>query len=333
MANVNIGAANIAKIRLAEQGSDPAAPASGFAYLFVKSDGQAYLGNDGSSILPLVLTLVSGTSSLLVGAKVLSFEDGLAIGITGTTAYIKSQDSVGQGGWIGVEETWTYASADAPTFTFTISGDKTGKYSAGMRVRLVQATGGTKYFIITVVAHAAGTTTITVYGGTDYVLANQAINNPNYSRDKAPIGFPLDPSKWKVRVISTDASSQSTPTQNQWYNLGSVTISIPIGIWDVSYSTSAYAIDAALANINIFSTLSTANNSESDVDFSCVSSETSVAAASTTLIAHHARAKTLVLAAKTSYYVNGKTSVAGVDTIAHYVSSPPTIVEAVCVYL
>lgn len=48
----------------------------------------------------------------------------------------QSQISGGLDGWIPAEETWTYASADDPTFTFTISGDKTGKYSVGMKIKL-----------------------------------------------------------------------------------------------------------------------------------------------------------------------------------------------------
>ena len=37
--------ANIAKIRVAEQGSDPSAPATGFGWLYEKTDQQLYLGN------------------------------------------------------------------------------------------------------------------------------------------------------------------------------------------------------------------------------------------------------------------------------------------------
>ncbi|GAI74321.1 unnamed protein product, partial [marine sediment metagenome] len=36
---------------------------------------------------------------------------------------------ISTGGWYSAKETWTYDSADDPTFTFKITGDKTGKYS------------------------------------------------------------------------------------------------------------------------------------------------------------------------------------------------------------
>lgn len=45
----NIGLANIAKIRLAEQGGDPAAPAAGYWYAYIKSDG-LYLEDESSNV-------------------------------------------------------------------------------------------------------------------------------------------------------------------------------------------------------------------------------------------------------------------------------------------
>lgn len=128
------------------------------------------------------------------------------------------------GGWVDANETWTYDSAT----TLTISGDKTAKYWPGMRLKLTQTT--EKFFIVTKVAHAAGTTTITFYGGTDYTLANAAITNPYYSVAKAPSGFPLSPDKWTITTTnSTERTTSST-------GLGSMTdtLVVPIGAWKVS---------------------------------------------------------------------------------------------------
>ena len=147
------------------------------------------------------------------------YGDGSNVGTKGT-----------EDGWIPSGETWTYASADDPTYTFTISGDLTGKYSAGMRIKLTQTTA--KYFIITKVAYSSPNTTITVYGGTDYDLANATITSPYYSMVKAPQGFPLDPDKWSV-VVTPGAFSQASATSDTWYNATSITI--PIGVWDFSY--------------------------------------------------------------------------------------------------
>src|SRR5574344_3114603 len=37
-------------------------------------------------------------------------------------------------GWLPTGETWTYSSVDNPTGVITISGDKTDKYSLGLRI-------------------------------------------------------------------------------------------------------------------------------------------------------------------------------------------------------
>lgn len=151
-------------------------------------------------------------------------------------------------GWISANETWTYASADDPTFTFTITGDKSAKYSAGMRIKLTQTTA--KYFIITKVAVSTDTT-ITVYGGTDYDLANAAITSPYYSTQKAPHGFPLDPTKWTVTTTDTTLRSQASPTADTWYNLGSVTMSLPIGIWNSSYQVCLMSDDTSATVVDV----------------------------------------------------------------------------------
>lgn len=87
-------------------------------------------------------------------------------------------------GWVRAGETWTYASAT----TFTISGDKTGKYGKGDKIKLTQTT--VKYFYIVAVAYSAGTTTVTITGGNDYTLANASITSPYFSKVSGPQGFP-----------------------------------------------------------------------------------------------------------------------------------------------
>jgi hypothetical protein len=139
-------------------------------------------------------------------------------------------------GWVDADETWTYASDDDPTYTFTISGDKTDKYSAGMRVKLTDS--GTQYFIITKVAYSSPNTTVTVYGGTDYDLSGGAITNPYYAGVKAPHGFPLDPAKWTE--TGGTSNTQASPVNETVYNVGG-SIDIPIGVWKVGWRAMGYA--------------------------------------------------------------------------------------------
>jgi len=230
-------------------------------------------------------------------------------------------------GWIGAAA-MTYASADDPTYTATMVGDVSGIYQVGQRIKLTQATGGTKYFIITKIA-VAGNTTLTLYGGTDYNLENEAISSPCYSPVKAPFGFPLNPDKWTIEITDTGNRSQATPTQNVWYNLGSVTISIPIGIWDVDYRVLLCVADTTSISWTVYSTLSTANNSESDKQLTCLSGVDAIIVLYSTSTAR----KIIELTSKTSYYLNTKTGSANLDNMYNRGDVATTIIRAVCAYL
>ena len=171
--------------------------------------------------------------------------------------------TLGLDGWLSAGETWTYAGADSPSFTFTISGDKSTKYYPGMRIKLTQSS-TVKYFIVTKVSYSSPNTTITIYGGTDYSLANEAISSPYYSMVKAPTGFPLDPAKWTV--TATLSGSQSNPTQNTIYNLGGSNIVVPIGAWFLVVKAN---IQLALSSgaIHMLAGMSTTNNTFEISDF------------------------------------------------------------------
>ena len=258
----------------------------------------------------------------------------LAAGTDGQILYMNgsAQSWTGEGGWMPSGETWTYASADDPTFTFTISGDKSSKYSAGMRVKLTQTTA--KYFIITAVAYAAPNTTITVYGGTDYDLDNASISSPFYSGIKAPVGFPLDPLKWTVETKDTTLRTQSSPAQNTWYNQGSISIVIPIGIWNVSYHVVADVYDSDnVSEVSMRTTFSTANNSESDSDFTAWIYSYTTSTQGRQVIDTLYRTKTLNLNSKTTYYLNSKTSLSGMSHLRFDNDTSPAIIRAVCAYL
>jgi len=230
-------------------------------------------------------------------------------------------------GWVASSDTWTYASADSPTFTFTISGvDRTNVLQPGMRIKLTQTTA--KYFIITAVAFSTNTT-VTIYGGTDYTLANAAITSPYYSALKAPYGFNTSPSKWTVEVLDTTLRTQATPTANTWYNNGSLSISIPIGVWHVSYHVSVQRSGSA-GTWDVITTLSTANNSQSDAEFSAF-------AAYAGSIAENGGAayrwKVLTLAAKTSYYLNMMTRTASLSNMYFRNDLATCAIRAVSAYL
>lgn len=231
-------------------------------------------------------------------------------------------------GWSPAGETWTYASADAPTFTFTIAGvDKTTKYYAGMKIKLTQTT--PKFFVITKVAFSTDTT-VTVYGGTDYVLANAAITSPFYSLSKSPAAFPLDPLKWVFETTDSSDRSQAAPAANTWYNLGAFTSSIPIGAWDLSYDVALQVNEGTSANCVIQTTLSTATSSATDNSFTTYDTINVSTAGGRTFF----RKKDLNVTSKTPYYLNSRVQTAGIDSLANLNATAfPGSIKARCSYI
>lgn len=198
-------------------------------------------------------------------------------------------------GWTASTATWSYSSADSPTFVISINADMTTILCAGMRIKLTQTT--TKYFIVTVVgSYSAGATLVTVYGGTDYTLANAAITNPYYSGMKAPFGFNLSKSKWSV-VLTDSTRRQQTASGTTVYNLGSLSIVAPIGRWIPKWLVYLETSHSPSGNLEISASLSTANNT--------INAAMAIAVAGASTIAGSvisAEFPELNLAAKTTYY-------------------------------
>lgn len=249
---------------------------------------------------------------------------------------LNNWDTVMTSGWYPYSAvTPTTGTLDSPSFPIVFAGvDLTSIISVGMRVKITQST--TKYFIVTAIAFSTDTT-ITLYGGTDYSLVasgTTAISAFSYSSMKAPVGFPLDPTKWQVRLTNNTllggAISAST-----WTNLGttSAQLSVPIGAWDLGYKVNLL-IDRSSAGTDITqkATLSTANNTESDADFTVASRYGSaVANSADILMAVSSSYKRVTLASKTLYYLNGWNN-NGNNEYFDGVNGN-TIIEARCAYL
>lgn len=219
-------------------------------------------------------------------------------------------------GWIDANETWTYQSVDDPTGVIKVTGvDVTGKYSEDMKIKFTNG-GNTIFGGITKVALSGSDTHITFLHEIDpadslakNLLANSAITANYYSTARAPYAFPLLPSKWTVYYTTTSDGIQATPTQNVWYNLGTATLSVPIGNFELEYYVNGYAQESSSATALCSVTMSTANNSESDTDLTATVAQTvTVAHTNNVPIATLTRKKYVNLASKTSYYLNARTN-------------------------
>lgn len=170
---------------------------------------------------------------------------------------------MGWDGWQDADESWAYASWTAGTRigTITVPTDATTKYSAGMRIRISQSTGGTKYGIV----HKVEATTLTVFFPSGVTLNNEAISSPHYSTQKAPYGFSLLATDWMLSFGDTTARTQGSPVTNTWYNVGTSLLAVGIGLYDVRYSVVGGSQNSSAAtDLSFETTLSTANNSVSD---------------------------------------------------------------------
>lgn len=220
-------------------------------------------------------------------------------------------------GWESMPETVTYVSADSPIFIARITGvDLSAKYTAGMKFRCYQS-GTLKQFIINRVQFTGGNTDLTLHGGTDYTLANATIYKPQYSSAACPAGWLADKGKWTVSVTGQSFAQQATPSANTWYNIGTKLLDIPIGTWLVSYSINVTYIDATAATLTVWTTLSTANNSESDSSLTANTQIKTSTSDTKQFAADYARTRllSLVLTSKTRYYLNEKVTEAGVNEL------------------
>lgn len=293
---------------------------------------------------PSVETLKSDISALETGHNDL---ESTAVKLTGTQSItgqktftspiLESPIVKAWDGWqLYSAVTPTTGTFDSPSFPIVFAGvDLTTTLYPGMRVKITQST--VKYFIVTAVSFSTDTT-VTLYGGTDYSLVasgTTAISAFSYSTAKAPSGFPLDPTKWTAQATDTTERAQATPVSGTWYNIGSFSLTIPIGIWDVQYQINGGANENSATGY-MWATLSTANNSESDIDFTTLS-YLSTSGTQAVCLQELSRRKVLVLAAKTTYYINCKVDTANIDQIRINTAITPKtskgIIRAICAYL
>lgn len=250
-------------------------------------------------------------------------------------------------GWIPVSQSFTYASADDPTYQIYASGDVTANalYKLGNKVKCTNNSTTFYAFITKVGAYDSGNnrTPVDLYGGTDYDLANSAITAPYISPIKSPDGFPQTPAKWTVETNTSNSPAKSSPTASTWYGGAGLSptgpsIDLPIGSWRVAYKVTAdYSTNlAAVSNIGLRVTLSTANNSESDPDLTTGATNTLPISTTALQRATYSAEKLIAVTSKTTYYVNmlsGSVTGTGPAFTMNAGGVFRNIIRAVCAYL
>jgi hypothetical protein len=242
-------------------------------------------------------------------------------------------------GWQAISATGTSGTLDSPVFEISFGADMTAIIGLGDRIKITQTT--TKYFIVVKVgAYSAGATIVTCYGGTDYTLVasgTTAITNPYVSHIKAPFGFPLSPAKWTVTTSNTSNCGKNSPSSSTWYGGAGLSatgpsIDIPIGAWYVYWKAAIEVVTpAGTASTSARGTLSTANNSETNVNMTMVRTLNYTAAITDRTA--FSPSDTIVVTTKTTHYLNILTGSASMTSIGIRGDSVATIIRAVCAYL
>lgn len=262
--------------------------------------------------------------------------------IDSTTHLLKRTDSSGTDvtiesiaaatdGWNSTSG-FSYASADSPTFVITTATDLTAVIPVGARIKLTQTTA--KYFLVTAITSS----TITVYGGTDYTLANAAITTPFWSLAKAPLGFPLDPAKWTVTATHSSNSAKTSPATGTWYGDTGLSPtgpsgSIPIGIWLVTYQILIY-MDRTSSAAEVYGSLSTSASSSSDSGWDAYAQMSITGATGISASVPVIRTRSLTLTSKTTYYLIVKQGFGSSGVVIQLQGAQsPSIIRAVSLYL
>ena len=228
--------------------------------------------------------------------------------------------------WTATGESWVYASWTSGTRigTITVPTDATTKYQAGMRIKISQSTGGTKYGIITKVE----ATLLTVFFPSGTTLNNETISTPYYSSLKVPLGFNPDPTLWRLSV--TDSTNR-TITDTTTYTTMVVNLPVGIGAWILNYSLTIRVTNSSASAKRGFITLSSDGSTETDTDLTSnlYVPATSGFIHSSTISAY----KEVVFTSPKTLLFMGKNSAASSATQMDNSTTLPVILYATCAYL
>lgn len=311
----------------------------------VFAQGKVFYGLTEAPMVTTATVTIDTTASLAVGLTAQWSASAAGNTITSTDLTVQVIDpnfgsgGDGSAGWVSLGQPLVYGSADDPTYTATCAGvDLTSTLSVGMKLRVSQSTGGTKYFFITKIAFSTDTT-LTLYGGTDYDLANETISSPYFSVVQAPFGFPRSPAKWTVELTYSGSSTQATPTANTVYNIGTQSLVGPIGEWYQEMFIAGYVerTSGTATSMRFVAGLSTANNSLSDntmqIRFGATDGGIGTGTPPRRVEGSGFRRRSLTLTAKTTYYMNFMTPDASTTILANRGSDGVNVIRFICAFL
>lgn len=189
----------------------------------------------------------------------------------------------------------------------------------------------TEYGMVIDATYTSGNTTISVFTGKNNTAPAENLTNVAYSYSRTPPGFNAAEGNWDIDVIIRSTQSISGPTAGTWYNvIGQV--SVPVGDWELDYQASLGAYKLSSTAINVKTTLSTANNSESEPLLTAtVSNEGPTGTIST--YPHISRHRLISQVAQATWYLNMSTTTSGASALQVNGADAPSILTAHCPYV
>jgi GH25 family lysozyme M1 (1,4-beta-N-acetylmuramidase) len=143
-------------------------------------------------------------------------------------------------GWTSAGETWTWVDGT----TFTASGDRTGVYQKGDKIKLTS--GSTVYsYLVSVTYTGASTTFITTVWadttGASATFATGAISDNYYSRVERPFGFP-DYIPYAIDLVSNSATFTTNTGSRAYFKLNGIECKLRISAYGSVGTTATYLL-------------------------------------------------------------------------------------------
>lgn len=146
-------------------------------------------------------------------------------------------------GWFLVDNaSFEYHASNAIKTTSDV--DLTSILQAGDKITFEQATDGEYFAFVTKLNYddtVANRTYVELFVYEQNAVEDEAItaNSLAMSRSKNPWGFPLDEAGWSITTVNSTDYSQAVTSDTSWYNLGSISITVPAGAWLLTYAVPA----------------------------------------------------------------------------------------------
>lgn len=239
-------------------------------------------------------------------------------------------------GWTEEAETrtWTFVSANAGnnTFVVTVNEEITSFMRPSLRVRAKQGA-GYLYFIVHAVELDTTNTLVTLFGGTDFDLSAGNLTDVAWSPERFPLGFPTNPGKYSIEVIDANYRVQSPVTIYIWTNPGGANeqIALPVGVWVLGYEAFASGNTSA-NNFEIWTTLSTANNTESNSKLTDVAYVAAGGSSYALVGLKMSASDVVVITSQQTYYLNIMTDTSTVSSLYFGGNTTPVRIYAKSAY-